>query len=155
VAPQNQLKIEPTVNDNVIPAVKLFGLTDLHVWGTSQNADGSMVLTLGPVNAVIRPAPLLNVKDGYGLIVADDTMSPALEVGWTVLINPTLPPIEGDLCVFRGHAMDGAVLVCIARLRRQSLEAWSVRKLNPQRDSSLKRSEWQVCHVIVGSYSGR
>ena len=151
---------EPTSvlsHDNVIPPSKLFGLPDLNVWGTRQLSGGAWVLTIEPVVTVARPTPLMNVKDAYGIIVSDDSMSPILEPGWTILINPHLPPREGDTCVFRGDPINGAVRYMIAKLRHpgQSSKGWMVRKLHPQRDLVLPRSEWHHCHVIVGSYTGR
>ena len=149
----NRPKMEQITNDNVIPSERLFGVTDLPVWGTRQNIDGLMILTPGPVTAVTRPSPLLNVKDAYGLIVADDSMSPALKPGWTALINPILPPVAGNMCVFRDESMKGAVPFRIAMLRRQSREMWYAREINPELDFYLKRPEW-VGHVIIGSYYG-
>lgn len=142
--------------DNLIkPAAELFGDADLPVFGTAQGGRGALVVTDRAVDWVVRPAPLLRVRDGYGMIVSGESMEPACRPGSTALVNPHLPPRPGDICIFRSHADDGTVTVCIKELVRFTDDAWFVKQYNPKRNFSLKRSEWQVCHVTVGNYSGR
>lgn len=132
-----------------------YGDRDLPVFGTAQGGSGALIVTDLAVDYVTRPAPLLRVRDGYGMIVTGESMSPKIENGDTVLVNPHLPPRNGDTCVFRCHQDDGTVLVIVKRLRRFNDESWFVSQHNPPKDFTLKRSEWQVCHVTVGSYFGR
>lgn len=139
----------------MIPGAELVGDQDLPVFGTAQGGTGALIVSDRAVDWVVRPAPLLRVKDGYGMIVSGDSMDPAIKSGATVLVNPHLPPRAGDLCVFRNHRDDGSVYVCIKELRRQTDTAWHVRQLNPRRDFTLKKADWQVCHVTVGSFYGR
>lgn len=144
-----------TDGSGAIPGSELVGDQDLPVFGTAQGGTGALIVSDRAVDWVVRPAPLLRVKDGYGMIVTGDSMDPAIKSGATALVNPHLPPRAGDLCVFRNHQDDGTVLVCIKELRRQTDTAWHVRQLNPRKDITLKKSEWQVCHVTVGSFYGR
>jgi phage repressor protein C with HTH and peptisase S24 domain len=137
------------------PGADLFGEADLPVFGTAQGGRGALIVTDRAVDWVVRPAPLLRVRDGYGMIVAGDSMDPAARAGSTALVNPHLPPRPGDVCIFRSHADDGAVNVCIKELVRFTDDAWHVKQYNPKKTFILKRSEWQVCHVTVGNYSGR
>ena len=104
------------------------------------------------VDYVVRPAPLLRVRDGYGMIVTGDSMSPKLENGSTALVNPHLPQRNGDTCVFRNHQDDGTVYAIVKRLDRYNDDTWFVSQYNPKKAFKLKRSEWQVCHVVVGDY---
>lgn len=139
--------------DNPSPSPPLFGNADLPVFGTAQGGQGgALIMTGEAVDYVVRPAPLLRVKDGYGMIVAGDSMSPQFENGSTALVNPHLPPRPGDTCVFRNHQDDGTVLALIKKLRRFTDDAWFVSQFNPPRDFQLKRSEWQICHSTVGIY---
>jgi SOS-response transcriptional repressor LexA len=133
----------------------LLGDRDLPVFGTAQGGAGALIVTDMAVDYVVRPAPLLRVRDGYGMIVAGDSMSPKIENGDTVLVNPHLPPRNGDTCIFRCHQEDGTVLAIVKKLRRSTDDTWYVSQHNPPKDFTLKRSEWQVCHVTVGSYFGR
>ena len=152
----NVQKMSPTVHnslDTAPPPASLFGNVDLPVFGTASGGiGGALIMTGEAVDYVVRPAPLLRVKDGYGMIVAGDSMSPQHENGSTALVNPHLPPRSGDTCVFRSHQDDGTVLASIKKLRRFTDETWYVSQFNPKKDFQLKRSEWQVCHVTVGNY---
>lgn len=139
----------------VTPGAQLVGDKDLPVFGTAQGGSGAIIVTGEPVDWVVRPAPLLRVRDGYGMIVTGDSMSPMHKSGSTALVNPHLPPRNGDTCVFRSHADDGDVTVIIKELRRFNDQTWFVRQYTPKKDFTLKRSDWQICHVTVGNYFGR
>lgn len=146
---------EHTAADGVLPGAELVGEADLPVFGTAQGGRGALVVTDRAVDWVARPAPLLRVRDGYGMIVTGDSMAPAHKSGSTALVNPHLPPRAGDTCIFRSHADDGTVTICIKELVRFTDDAWHVKQYNPKKSFTLKRSEWQVCHVTVGNYFGR
>lgn len=139
----------------ITPGAHLVGDRDLPVFGTAQGGSGALIVTDQPVDWVVRPDPLLRVRDGYGMIVTGDSMYPKHSNGSTALVNPHLPPRNGDTCVFRHHADDGSVTAIIKELRRYNDHTWWVRQYNPKKDFTLKRSEWQVCHVTVGNFFGR
>ena len=142
------------IDTNLDPA-SLFGGRDLPVFGTAQGGSGALIVTDQAVDYVVRPAPLLRVRDGYGMLVTGESMSPKIENGDTVLVNPHLPPRNGDTCVFRCHQDDGTVMAVVKKLRRYNDETWFVSQHNPPKDFTLKRSDWQICHVTVGSYFTR
>jgi len=152
-----QDKVAPDARKDleIKPGAELFGEADLPVFSTAQGGRGALIVTDRAVDWVVRPAPLLRVRDGYGMIVSGDSMHPAVREGSTALVNPHLPPRSGDICIFRSHADDGTVTICIKELVRFTDETWHVKQYNPKRSFSLKRSEWQVCHVTVGNYSAR
>lgn len=134
------------------PGASLVGDKDLPVFGTAQGGSGALIVTSEPVDWVVRPDPLLRVKDGYGMIVTGDSMDPALRSGSIALINPHLPPRPGDYCLFRNHADDGTTHVAIKEYRGETDTVYKVRQYNPPRDFTLKKSDWQVRHRVVGSY---
>lgn len=138
--------------DNLVPGAPLFGDRDLPVFGTAEGGGGALIMTNEAVDWVVRPAPLLRVKDGYGMIVSGDSMSPQFDSGSTALVNPHLPPRAGDTCVFRKHEDDGTVFAVIKKLRRITDDTWYVTQFHPAKDFTLKRSEWQICHCTVGIY---
>ncbi len=140
---------------SLLPGAELVGDADLPVFGTAQGGRGALIVTDRAVDWVVRPAPLLRVRDGYGMIVTGDSMSPAHRSGSTALVNPHIPPRPGDTCIFRRHDDDGAVTACIKELVRFTDDLWYVTQYNPRKSFTLKRSEWQVCHVTVGNYFGR
>lgn len=158
VATQSRADTLPNNKQNLpgaTPGTQLFGERDLPVFGTAQGGEGAIVLTNEAVDWVLRPDSLLRVKDGYGIIVTGDSMSPEHKSGSTALVNPHLPPRQGDACIFRNHADDGTVKICIKELVRQTSDAWHVKQHNPPKSLTLKKAEWQVCHVTVGNYFRR
>lgn len=145
--PENQ---QPALD--ITPGSQLVGERDLPVFGTAQGGSGALIVTSEPVDWVVRPDPLLRVKDGYGMIVTGDSMDPALKSGSIALVNPHLPPRLGDFCLFRSHAEDGTTHVVIKEYRGETETTWKVRQYSPPKDFALKKSEWQVRHRVVGSY---
>ncbi|WP_074832784.1 S24 family peptidase [Bradyrhizobium lablabi] len=93
------------------------GERDLPVFGTAQGGSGALIVTDGPVDWVVRPDPLLRVKDGYGMIVTGDSMDPVHKHGSTALVNPHIPWRSGDTCIFRSHHDNGDNIVIIKELR--------------------------------------
>lgn len=143
----------------VVPGSQLVGERDLAVYAAVQGGSGALILSNEPVEYVSRPEPLARVRDGYGVIVIEDSMAPEFRSGDIALVNPHRPPREGDTCVFFSEAADGTKSACIKHLRRATATQWQVTEWNSeaggQRDFSLKRTEWQSCHVTVGKYSRR
>jgi transcriptional regulator with XRE-family HTH domain len=131
---------------------------DLPVYAAKQGDSGVQVLSSDPVEYVLRPEPLARVRDGYGVIVADDSMSPEARSGDVALINPHVPPRVGDTCVFRSSG-DGAQHSCIKHLRRVTDKDWHVTEWSSadggRRDFVLKRADWPVAHVTIGNFKRR
>jgi transcriptional regulator with XRE-family HTH domain len=134
---------------------------DLPVYAATQGGIGVQILSSDPVEYVSRPEPLARVRDGYGVIVVDDSMAPEFRSGDIALINPHLPPRTGDTCIFRHVEEDGTQHSCIKFLRRITDRDWLVSEWDAatehggKRDFALKRAEWQLAHVVVGSYKRR
>lgn len=126
------------------------GERDLPVFGTAQGGDGALIITDRPVDWESRPDVLARVQDAYAMIITGDSMDPACKHGSTALVNPHLPQRNGDMCIFRAHADDGSVRAVVKDLVRFNDTTWYVRQYNPRKDYTLKRSEWQICHVVVG-----
>lgn len=142
-----------------VPGAQLVGERDLKVYAAVQGGSGTLVLSNEPVEYVARPEPLARVRDGYGVIVIEDSMAPEFRSGDIALVNPHLPPRVGDTCIFRHLEPDGTQTACIKYLRRTTEANWQVSEWSSeaggQRDFNLKRSEWQICHVTVGNYKRR
>jgi transcriptional regulator with XRE-family HTH domain len=134
------------------------GDRDLPVYAATQGDSGVRVLSSTPVEYVLRPEPLARVRDGYGVIVADDSMAPEAQSGDIALVNPHLPPRVGDTCVFRSSG-DGGARFCIKRLRKVTDKDWHVSEWSGENggrhDFTLKRAEWPVAHVTIGFFKRR
>lgn len=148
--PQSQ----PASPMRVVPGSDLFGTAaDLPVFGTAQGGqDGALIVSELAVDWVARPTVLLRVRDGYGMIVSGDSMSPEHKAGSIALVNPHLPARVGDSCIFRSHADDGTNLAMIKEYRGQTETHWKVRQHTPPKDFQLRKHDWQIVHRTVGNY---
>jgi transcriptional regulator with XRE-family HTH domain len=138
-----------------IPGADLVGARDLPLYATVEAGEGAVVMSSDPVDEIRRPAPLATVKGAYGVIVSGESMVPALRPGDIVLIHPHLPPKAEDVCLFISER-NGEFIATIKEYVGQTQETWKVKRYKPEeKEFTLRKSEWQTCHVSVGRYSRR
>lgn len=133
----------------------LVGEKNFPVYAAGEAGAGALIVSTDPVDYVRRPAPLAEVKDGYGLIVIGDSMTPELRSGDTALIHPHLPPSRDHSCVFYADDGHGTQKATIKSFIKSTPTHWHVEQWNPPRKFTLDRKEWQKCHLVVGNYRGR
>jgi transcriptional regulator with XRE-family HTH domain len=151
---RKQPKTEEAPHPSAAPP--LFGAHhDFPIHGAAEGGRGAIIVSTDPVEYMARPQPLANVKDAYGIIVIEASMEPEFQPGDIALVHPHLPPTNGSTCVFYSRGVDGTVQAVIKRLRRSTADQWHVQQWNPKRSFTLKKSEWQTCHVTVGRYTRR
>ena len=125
---------------------------DTPIYTSAEGGRGALIVTWEPVEWIVRPAPLLHAKGGYGVLVSGDSMFPAYEPGDTALVNPLIKPaLMRDAIFFKGDD-DNISEALIKRLIRASSTEWHVRQWNPARDFTLKRAEWGRCHAVIGKW---
>jgi phage repressor protein C with HTH and peptisase S24 domain len=151
-------KSSRTLSQREIPGRRLIGPDDdLPVYASTQGGHGVVIVSHDPVDWVARPEPLARVRDGYGVIVLEDSMSPEFEPGDIALVHPHKPPMLNRSCIFKSYHADGTIVAVIKRLERITADLWHVRQHNPAPGQpatfTLKRSDWQECHPTVGKYS--
>lgn len=142
----------------IIPNEQLMGKADLPVFAIVQGGRGALVLSSEPFTRVARPHNLLGLRDAYGVLVKGNSMALEFNEGDIAYIDPHKPPREGDPCVFQCHAEDGevhAIIKYLARSPDASDTLWFVKQTKPAKRFTLKKSDWQICHVAVGKQSGR
>ena len=138
-----------------IPGADLVGARDLPLYATVEAGEGAVVMSSDPVDEIRRPAPLATVKGAYGVIVSGESMVPALRPGDIALINPHLPPKVEDICLFISER-NGEFVATIKEYVGQTKDHWKVKRYKPEeKEFTLRKSEWQTCHVSVGRYSRR
>ena len=138
-----------------IPGTDLVGARDLPLYATVEAGEGAVVMSSDPVDEIRRPAPLATVKGAYGVIVSGESMVPALRPGDIVLIHPHLPPKVEDICLFISER-NGEFVATIKEYVGQTKDHWKVKRYKPEeKEFTLRKSEWQTCHVSVGRYSRR
>lgn len=141
-----------------IPADQLMGRHDLPVHSIVEGGRGALVLSSEPYTSIARPTILIGLKDAYGVLVRGDSMAREFNEGDIAYVDPHKPPRNGDPCVFQSHKDDGtteATIKYLARSPSASDEVWYVEQTNPAKKFTLKKTEWQICHVAVGKQSGR
>lgn len=139
------------------PGPKQAGAKDLPVYATAEGGDGLVTIAhTDAIDYVTRPDPLDHVSDGYGVYISGDSMAPAFEPGDYALVHPKLPPLKDvDVVLYRVFNPAGDSRALIKRLIGQTPQVWRVKQWNEPKEFELKKSEWSVCHRVVGKYSRR
>jgi len=154
-------RINPSVGNQtlrVIPNADLMGDVDLPVYSIVQGGRGALVLENEPFAYTARPKRLAGKKDGYGVLVIGNSMAREYNEGDIAYIDARLHPRKGDPCVFQGLREDGTVEAMMKYLERSpdaSATVYYVSQTNPPRKFTIKKADWQRCHVAVGKESGR
>lgn len=141
-----------------IPGEQLMGGHDLPVHSIVEGGRGALVLSSEPFTSIARPTVLQGLRSAYGVLVRGNSMAREYNEGDIAYVDPHKPPRAGDPCVFQSHKEDGtteATIKYLARSPDASDTLWYVEQSNPAKKFTLKKSEWQICHVAVGKQSGR
>jgi phage repressor protein C with HTH and peptisase S24 domain len=126
------------------------GRPDVPVWASAEaGQDGAMVLVNDPIDYIRRSERMQGVKNPFAFYVIGTSMSPAIEHGDQVVVNPVVPVRSGADCVFLHEDGSGTMLALVKRLLRQSAEHWRVRQFNPPRDFDLSKKKWSRALVIT------
>lgn len=126
------------------------GRPDIPVWASAQAGDdGAIILVPDPVDYIYRSERMREVKNPFAFQIVGSSMSPALEHGDQVVINPALLLRTGVNAVFIQEQPDGTYLAMVKRLLRITADHWQVRQFEPVKDFSLSRKKWARAHVIA------
>lgn len=120
---------------------------DLPVYGSAvAGEDGSFEMSGQVVDFAERPPSLSGARNAYGIYVQGELMSPRLEAGWLVLVNPSRPVRKGDTVVVQLKAADehAAPRVFVKVFETRTPQLLVVRQFNPPRTL-----EWPVADVIA------
>jgi phage repressor protein C with HTH and peptisase S24 domain len=126
------------------------GQPDIPVWAAAQaGEDGALILVPDPVDYIYRSERMRGVRNPFAFQIVGSSMSPALEHGDQVVINPALLVRPGVDCVFIQQQRDGTFLALVKRLLRQTADHWHVRQYDPRRDFDLPKKKWPRAHVVA------
>src|SRR6185437_13713465 len=93
------------------------GRPDIPVWASAEaGADGAMVLINDPIDWIRRSERMQGVQKPFAFYVIGSSMSPAIEHGDQVVVNPSLLPAVGKDHVFLQTQEDGTILALVKRL---------------------------------------
>jgi len=131
------------------PVPTLPGRPDIPVWASAEaGSDGAMVLVNDPIDWIRRSERMQGVKAPFAFYVIGTSMSPAIEHGDQVVVNPSLLPTVGKDHVFLQTQEDGTILALVKRLLRVGATAWRVRQFNPPKDFDLPKNKWAKALMI-------
>ena len=134
----------------ILPVLYPPGRPDVPVWASAQAGDdGAIVLTPDPIDYIHRSDRMRGVKNPFAFYVVGTSMSPAIEHGTQVVINPSLPPMAGRDHVFIQDLPDGTMKAMVKRLVRSTERSWRVRQFNELKDFDLLRSIWSKAYRIT------
>jgi phage repressor protein C with HTH and peptisase S24 domain len=144
---------------NIYPATDLLGDVDLPVYAIVRGGgQGALVLENDPFTRTKRTRRLIGNVSAYGVLVIGDSMAREFKENDIAFVDPHLHPRKDDPCVFQGTREDGTVEAMIKYLDRSpdaSDTVYYVYQSNPEKHFTLKKADWQRCHVVVGKESGR
>jgi len=127
--------------------VKL-GPKDLPILGYVKAGEDGLFITNGEIQGVtVRPDSLIGVTGAYAVRVHDISMTPALQPGWLVHVDPNRPCRKGDYVVIQ--MKDGGAFVKI--LDRRTEKFIICRQLNPDIEIKYAVAEWRATHRVVGA----
>jgi phage repressor protein C with HTH and peptisase S24 domain len=127
---------------------------DLPVYASAQAGPTGMTLCYEPIEWVKTPAPLLNVKGGFGVYVVNDSMEPKYRQGDMILVHPGKQPRRGDyvlVVLVNGQGEHAAMVKRLVAIDHLSVR---LEQLNPKEPVDLERSKVQAVFKVVGSYEG-
>jgi len=134
----------------MLPVFHPPGRPDVPVWASAQaGEDGAIVLTPDPIDYIHRSDRMRGVKNPFAFYVVGTSMSPAIEHGTQVVINPSLPPMAGRDHVFIQDLPDGTMKAMVKRLIRSTERSWRVRQFNEPKDFDLLRTLWTKAYRIT------
>lgn len=153
--------LDPGVPDPTIPIPrsKLVGFdNNFPVHASAEGGKGQIIITSDAIDFMPRPAPLVHVKEAYGLIITGTSMEPEFRQGDIALVNPHLPQVAFESYIFYAEK-EGQARATIKELRRATETLWHVHQHNPpegmKHDFTLPKEEWRWAHRVVGSYKRR
>lgn len=106
------------------------------------------MLTPDPIDYIHRSEKMRGVKNPFAFYVVGTSMSPVIEHGTQVVINPSLPTMAGRDHVFIQDLPDGTMKAMVKRLLRSTEKAWRVRQYNEPKDFDLLRLSWPKAYRI-------
>lgn len=108
-----------------------------------------------PIQAMLRPPPLMKVRGAYALKLATDVMAPVYRRGEVALVHPFLEPRLGDDVIFRETA--DSFLVDIGTLLEEPRDGrdWHFLQWGQpagDQEQFATRRDSPIGHVIFGKY---
>jgi phage repressor protein C with HTH and peptisase S24 domain len=124
------------------------------VYASAEGGDGALIISTDPIEYVPRPYLLSGVKEAYAILITGESMVPAFKPGQKAWVDPRLPPMRGEECIFYSINHDkGEERALVKELVASNPQAWTVQQWNPPKAYDLAKTEWNKVHRIVGKFA--
>jgi transcriptional regulator with XRE-family HTH domain len=137
---------------SVIPAPVFTSGRTLPVYCAAEGGPGEIVITTEPIEMVLRPWYLGEVKDAYAVVIVGESMVPKFHPGDMVVINPKEPILRDRYYLFIQENETGEFIATVKRLISATATEWKVEQYNPPKTFNLPKNIWTRAVRIVGSY---
>lgn len=130
----------------------------LPIYAAAMGGNGHSIVTFEEIDNVKMPTILENVRGGYGILITGDSMVPAYRPSDIGLVNPNLPPArDTDVILYhRPPAWQSSEEEAIIKhLVGMNDREWRLEQYNPAQVFTEHRSDWPICHRVVGKYNAR
>lgn len=153
--PQRQKGMKPVI----IPGDQLVHpLKRLPIYAAAMGGNGHSIVTFEEIDNVKMPTILENVRGGYGILITGDSMVPAYRPSDIGLVNPNLPAArDTDVILYHRPPIwqSGEEEAMIKHLVGMNDREWRLEQYNPAQVFAEHRSDWPICHRVVGKYNAR
>lgn len=140
------------------PPTPFLGARDLPIFSAVEGGPGEVVVSTEPIELVPRPWYLGEVREGYGVLVVGESMSPAFDPGDIVIVNPRLPSMKGRHHILVADDDNGEFIGTIKKVTNWTADEWVLEQYNPpqgqQKQFRLPRQRWRKALRVVGKYEG-
>ncbi|WP_057464330.1 XRE family transcriptional regulator [Pseudovibrio sp. POLY-S9] len=119
----------------------------LPVYGTTSGDTDGFILEQ-PLDTIPAPSQLMHVPEAYAVYVSGDTMSPRMEEGEAVFVNPRKPAKVGDYVVIQIRDEE-AVRCYVKRYEGREAGYRLLAQLNPPEQIKFHESDVVAMHRIV------
>ncbi|WP_368507884.1 XRE family transcriptional regulator [Bradyrhizobium lupini] len=132
----------------------LGGAADFPIYIAASDTEGSMTIEASPIQFVRRPPLLERVSGSYGVLISGNDMEPAYRERDLVLVHPLASmSSDADVLLLKRPPSSGDAQALLRRLALQDERTFTVRRFNPPESVTVARSDWPICHGIVGRLS--
>lgn len=120
--------------------------------GSSESDDVDFELNAGgPIDFLVRPSVLENVRNAYVIYIVGESMSPWRRPGEPVIANPARPAQSGDRVVIqlKQKSEADAIRGYVKELVRTTGSYFVVRQYNPVREFQIERRRVKDLHRVM------
>lgn len=160
--PKQQETLEAIIDatDNIVnfrPAAAV-NSRDLPVYSAVEGGKGEMVVSTDPIETVVRPWYLKDVKEGYAVYVTGESMEPRYFAGEIAVVNPKAPLVRGRDVIVTTAREGGDFRAILKVYMGATPDSWKLRQYNPpsgdKQDFSVSKKDWPFVLRVVGKHDG-